>query len=193
MNYRHNVSWWKSRCMALEAENDVLRETVRKLTKLTQYQFEKAEQLSKIFQSSEHNVIPQQSPKNYQSKGENKNRREERLHNVEQELPEDEEHSDHDSLEFQVNEGMMDFLQQSIKHKMELKQQREEEEALEMEENLFPQVRITSLKERTENAKLLYGEASPRILGMETALQATIDGHKDKTRPNYWPNLPLKL
>lgn len=172
-----------------------LRETIRKLVQTMQCQ--NAEQINNIFQSAFSNHKTQQMSTKIQSQYENNNiqkqENQKNYQNNQEESNEDENHSDDENFEFQVNEGMMDFLKQSIKHKMELKEQREKEEALERDEEIFPQVKIISLKEKIENAKLLYGEASPRILGMETALQATIDSHKDKTRPNYWPNIPLKL
>ncbi|XP_043466737.1 gem-associated protein 8-like [Leptopilina heterotoma] len=197
----HNVAWWKSRCIALEAENETLREMIQKIVKSMQCQCGNARQINNLFLSSI-NQQPKHSEKIHQQHYENKNIQKQKNrknyqnyeeisneHNLENEIQ-----SDDENFEFHVNEGMMDFLKQSIKHKMELKQSREEKEALERnEEDAFPKMRTISLKERIENAKLLYGESSPRILGMETALQATIDSHKDRTRPNYWPNIPLKL
>lgn len=202
-NSRHNVAWWKSRCIALEAENETLREMIQKLVKTVQCQCGNAREINNLFLSSlnENHLAKIQEQyceenKNIQKQFEEKNQMEYQNnvgltneYNLDNEIQ-----SDDENFEFHVNEGMMDFLKQSIKHKMELKQSREEREALERdEEDAFPKLRTISLKERIENAKLLYGESSPRILGMETALQATIDSHKDRTRPNYWPNIPLKL
>lgn len=199
----HNVAWWKSRCIALEAENETLREMIQKLVKTVQCQCGNAREINNLFLSSlnENHLAKIQEQyceenKNIQKQFEEKNQMEYQNnvgltneYNLDNEIQ-----SDDENFEFHVNEGMMDFLKQSIKHKMELKQSREEREALERdEEDAFPKLRTISLKERIENAKLLYGESSPRILGMETALQATIDSHKDRTRPNYWPNIPLKL
>ena len=105
---------------------------------------------------------------------------------------------DEDSIEFQLNEDMMAFLAQSMKHKIELKNQRESENSNyeciseNMESTLIEGGQVWFQK-RNEDAKLLYGEASSKILAMETALQTTVDRHKSKAKPQYWPNIPLKL
>lgn len=102
--------------------------------------------------------------------------------------------SNEDDLEFHVDEDMMNFLEQSIRHKMELKQKREsaiQEDKLK-ESHEFEGA-TGWLTARNDGAKLLYGNASSKILAMETALQTTLDRHKDRTKPQYWPNIPLKL
>jgi gem associated protein 8 len=47
--------------------------------------------------------------------------------------------------------------------------------------------------QRTEEMKLMYGEAAPMILGMETAVQLSFDRNCDLKQPKLWPNIPLKL
>lgn len=46
-------------------------------------------------------------------------------------------------------------------------------------------------KNRSEELKKIYGEKSPKILGMETALQLNYERHFEKSKPSYWPHLPL--
>lgn len=100
-----------------------------------------------------------------------------------------------DDFEFHVNEDMMSFLEQSIRHKIELKKKNESElltNAKEEADDASIQGGAAWMRKRNSNAKLLYGEASPTILAMETALQTTVDRHKDKAKPQYWPIIPLK-
>jgi gem associated protein 8 len=47
--------------------------------------------------------------------------------------------------------------------------------------------------QRTQEMKLMYGEAAPMILGMETAMQLSFDRNCDLRQPKLWPNIPLKL
>jgi hypothetical protein len=47
--------------------------------------------------------------------------------------------------------------------------------------------------QRTEEMKLMYGEAAPMILGMETAMQLSFDRNCDLRQPKLWPNIPFKL
>lgn len=103
---------------------------------------------------------------------------------------------DNENLEFHVNEEMLSFLEQSIKHKIELKKKREAELSAEQEEEKNKDECIQGgaawVQTRNTNAKLLYGAASATILAMETALQTTVDRHKDKAKPQLWPVIPLK-
>lgn len=104
----------------------------------------------------------------------------------------EEEFGEEDELEFQVDEGMMKFLEQSIRHKMELKRKRE----LAAEEAKNDEVEIVSHenddKIRLEEAKLLYGQGCSRIIALETTMQVSIDQYKSKEEPEYWPIIPLK-
>lgn len=207
---RHNVIWWRTRCQALEHENQLLRDTVRHLARTRQCHCQRKGQVpnevrnqneaENKFQNEARIQFENEARNQFQNEAQNQfqNRAWTGFHtetqsNLEAEA-EDEPASDDESLEFELNDDMMDFLKQSMQHKLELKQKREEEASDEEEEEEGPlKGGAVWMQERTENAKLLYGEDSPRILGMETALQTTIDRHKDKARPQYWPNIPLKL
>ncbi|XP_066594058.1 uncharacterized protein F10E9.5 [Prorops nasuta] len=156
---RHNVAWWKSRCMALEFENKTLKNKLKEIASCSTH---------KAHNETESDLNVNQSYEN-----------------------EDED----EKLEFQVDEEMMRFLEQSIRHKMELQEKRELESSMdtEAEESQTFEGTAASIRARNQGAKLLYGDASARILGMETALQATLDRHKDMAKPQYWPNINLRL
>lgn len=158
---RHSVTWWRTRCTALEYENQVLRDKLRSLVN------EHTEQCSARLQKKRD--APEEQGSMLVEENEN--------------------------LEFHVNEDMMNFLEQSMRHKIELQKKREsesfsKEESEDQNENV--QGGAAWMQARNKNAKLLYGEASPTILAMETALQTTVDRHKDKAKPQYWPIIPLK-
>ncbi|XP_003706160.1 uncharacterized protein LOC100882600 [Megachile rotundata] len=158
---RHSVTWWRTRCTALEYENQVLRDKLRSLVN------EHAQQCSSRLPKKQDAAEEQGSM-----------------------LAEENE-----NLEFHVNEDMMNFLEQSMRHKIELQKKRESEsfsneESEDKSENI--QGGAAWVQARNKSAKLLYGEASPTILAMETALQTTVDRHKDKAKPQYWPVIPLK-
>jgi gem associated protein 8 len=57
---------------------------------------------------------------------------------------------------------------------------------------VFPPRKQIGLQ-RTEEMKVMYGEAAPMILGMETAMQLSFDRNCDLRQPKLWPNIPLKL
>jgi gem associated protein 8 len=59
------------------------------------------------------------------------------------------------------------------------------------EDGLPPQKQVGL--QRTQAMKLMYGEAAPMILGMETAMQLSFDRNCDLRQPKLWPNIPLKM
>lgn len=140
---RHNVAWWKSRCLALEEENKILR--------------------NKLYEQA--NTTP--------------------LIPVVNDDPI--EKTNNETLEFQIDNDMVQFLEQSIRHKMELKKKRDDEHKEDLSNNL-PVKNCDGIK----NSTLLYGSACQKIMAMETALQASIDYHKDHEKCCFWPNIPLK-
>ncbi|XP_017879126.1 uncharacterized protein F10E9.5-like [Ceratina calcarata] len=162
---RHSVIWWKTRCIALEHENQILRDKLRSV-------------VCHGGQQSSSNIQKSRRYKNW-----NREQKQEEATSEEAE-----------NLEFQVNEDMMSFLEQSMRHKIELQKRRESESCTKGDEGDDTNIQggANWVKMRNANAKLLYGEASSTILAMETALQTTIDRHKDKAKPQYWPIIPLK-
>lgn len=171
---RHNVTWWKSKCFALEHENQVLRDKIRSMANINIWPTSESAQDGKFYKSQ-----------NLQ-----------RVYNVEEE--EHENDSDNENFEFQVDEAMMSFLAQSMRHKIELKKKKESESAAaaKREEEDGNETRIQGgaawMQARARNAKLLFGESSAMILGMETALQTSADRYKDIKKPPFWPAIPLR-
>ncbi|XP_048507040.1 gem-associated protein 8-like [Athalia rosae] len=172
---RHSVEWWKSRCIALEQENAILRDKIRELA----------------------STGGSRGPGNlWMKQNENSEYRNASFDKEDNDYKDEERNSDDENLEFQVNEEMMKFFEQSIRHKMEMKEKRDTETANEraaLQEQIPIEGGAAWMEAKTEAAKLLYGVASPRILAMETALQATMDRYKDRAKPQYWPNIPLNL
>ncbi|XP_043275744.1 gem-associated protein 8-like [Venturia canescens] len=173
---RHSVAWWKSRCYALEHENDILRQKVRS----------QANHIGRrIVSHGTSNKSQSKETINWPETGEE----------AEKEEEEDNEDENNENFEFHVDKDMLDFLEQSIRHKMELKRLRKTETESPSTDTKDDAPFVTSearIQAKTKDAQLLYGSASPRIMAMEAALQATIDRHRDRASPHYWPNIPLK-
>lgn len=164
--YRHKIAWLKSRCYALEHENEILRLKVRS-------QAENFEQWKAL-----HGPVDKSC--------------DQATMNQPQVGKEDKEDDDGEKFIFHVDENMLEFLEQSARHKMELKRAKEaEEEAEDTSENTGFLPSEPVVKSIDEDHKLLYGAASAKIKAMEAALQATTARHKDHARPDYWPNIPL--
>ncbi|XP_014468309.1 PREDICTED: gem-associated protein 8-like [Dinoponera quadriceps] len=162
---KHNVTWWRSRCMALEHENEILRNKIRSL----------------LNQSDCPDIMLAKA--NYHEENTNEEQ-EEAAYNEEAE-----------ELEFTVTEEMLRFFEKSERHRREMKQKHKSDKAKckkeSVEGNLITDG-AASARARKEEANELYGDASSKILAMETALQATLDNYKDKVKPQFWPNIPLK-
>lgn len=174
--------WWKTRCLALEYENYMLREAIRNLRK---------NQCSNAFLQIGKNLNDHTKSSEAVMNG-NRNIED----NIESPLEDDksEFHKD-DNLEFHLDEDMMSFLAQSARHKRELYNKKKclENTNVTGNENDPLEGTLAWVKKRSADAELLYGQASSKILAMETALQTTIERHSDKVKPQYWPNIPLKF
>ncbi|XP_015184785.1 PREDICTED: gem-associated protein 8-like [Polistes dominula] len=169
---KHSVTWWRSRCLALENENEILRNKIRSLIG------------SNNKQSNNKQTVSKQQQQQQNTYKQNPNFREDYNENG---------YQNEEDLEFHVDEDMKTFLEQSLRHQMELKQKRDQELTdINLENLAFIESGLFCKQARNENAKLLYGDAGPTIMAMETALMATIERHKDKSKPQYWPNIPLR-
>lgn len=104
--------------------------------------------------------------------------------------------SDIEDVEFNVTEDMLKFFETSERHRRQLKQKQKSNEIAYKEEYLVEEIPIIdsteSVRTREQEADLLYGDDSSKILAMETALQAATNKYKDTVNPQYWPNIPLK-
>ncbi|KAM0735734.1 Gem-associated protein 8 [Formica fusca] len=167
---RHNITWWRSRCLALEYENEMLRNKVRFLAQHRAYP---------------HTVIIQEN--NHYKENNDKDVQKENCTGSK---------SDIEDVEFNVTEDMLKFFETSERHRRQLKQKQKSNEIAYKEEYLVEEIPIIdsaeSVRTRKQEADLLYGDDSSKILAMETALQAATNKYKDTVNPQYWPNIPLK-
>lgn len=102
--------------------------------------------------------------------------------------------SDDDDMEFNMTEDMLGFFETAERHRRDLQQKRKSKYVTTTETTEDTPVidSAASIRARKEAASLLYGDVHPKIMAMEAALTATVDRHKDKIQPQYWPNIPLK-
>nr|XP_018897541.1 PREDICTED: gem-associated protein 8-like [Bemisia tabaci]XP_018897542.1 PREDICTED: gem-associated protein 8-like [Bemisia tabaci] len=96
-------------------------------------------------------------------------------------------------FEFNVDENMRTFLEQSMRHKQEMQRLKDAELEESVDAEMFKAPKESAMEERKRTMSILYGDAAPKILSMEMALQMTFDRHFDQKQPAFWPNLPLLL
>ncbi|KAF4524614.1 hypothetical protein B566_EDAN013865 [Ephemera danica] len=171
----HFLSYWKSRCEALEAENSYLYECLESVQHKKQQEkptsstsFTASAPIVPISMNQERNRGPKLEP--FLSQAEQVDMEEEHQSDAEE---------DENEIVFEVSEEMLEFFETSAKHR------------LERETKLrFPQ---QSIQQRRDEMELIYGPAGPMILSMETAMQLSFDRFNDKHQPKLWPNIPLNL
>ncbi|XP_070150208.1 gem-associated protein 8 [Polyergus mexicanus] len=167
---RHNITWWRSRCLALEYENEMLRNKMRFLAQHCAYP----------------NTVIIQENDHYKENNDKDVEKENYIGSK----------SDIEDVEFNVTEDMLKFFETSERHRRQLKQKQNSNEIAYKEEYLVEEIPIIdsaeSVRTREQDADLLYGDDSSKILAMETALQAATNKYKDTVNPQYWPNIPLK-
>nr|CAD7403984.1 unnamed protein product [Timema cristinae] len=192
---RHDVAYWKAQAAALGYENKVLHDYIRLLLSVTNqgptYPFTgvlNPSQYVRPFQTPDTSTISLASSKKRRGrKRKNRNRKRKRKLSVKEETSEDSE-IDEENLDFEVDEGMMEFLKKSLQFKLEQKKLQQ------LEDNhstaAVPLQEQVGLK-RQQEAKAMYGESAPKLLAMETAMQLTFDRYCDKNQPQMWPVISL--
>ncbi|XP_067949047.1 gem-associated protein 8-like [Watersipora subatra] len=106
-------------------------------------------------------------------------------------------------IEAELNKQFLEFMQQSALHKKEREaaKLKNSEEQMEVDANGLPlseKIRMSAPTEqpgmrRTHEIRLLYGDQSHKIHGLETAQQLCFQQACDKKKPLHWPNIPLRL
>lgn len=196
MNWQnqHFLSYWKSRCEALEAENSYLYECLESVQ--CQKQQEKPTSSTSLTASSPSGVPIMKQERIHGAKPEPFLSQAEQVAMEEEEQQSDAD-EDENEIVFEVSEEMLEFFETSAKHRLERDKEREAEakkleEEMEAEETKlrFPQ---QSVQQRRDEMELIYGPSGPMILSMETAMQLSFDRFNDKHQPKLWPNIPLNL
>ncbi|KAG8034198.1 hypothetical protein G9C98_001283 [Cotesia typhae] len=184
---KHQVAWWRSKCIALEHKNLVLKNKIREIINNcnhnhVNYQHQQVHNHENRLGELEDAGRPEPNQELYQYQNQN---------NFYQQAEEEaEENNEELELEFEIDEGMMKFLEQSARHKEELKRKRE----LEAEEAQVTWVsHENDDKIKLEETTLLYGKDKSKIIAIETRMQVEVDQYKTQHQPEYWPIIPLKL
>lgn len=164
---RHSITWWRSRCVALEHENKVLRDKVRSLAR------------RRSCRDTREDGYRAKDTGNDDVRGENRF-----------------DDTNNEDLEFNVTEEMLNFFETSERHKREMRRKYGSSDSQAVHEETPEEVPFVAASEsarmRKEEADLLYGKAGSKILAMETALQSMVERYEDTANPQYWPNIPLK-
>ncbi|KAJ9587773.1 hypothetical protein L9F63_018799 [Diploptera punctata] len=112
---RHHIAYWKSRSIALEYENNILHQYLQMYACNDGNGQNNSTRSRRMKEKHKH--------AHSSKRNEERERDKRKIFSVES----NDEKSDENEFEFQITEEMMDFFEQSIRHKMELQKQREKE------------------------------------------------------------------
>lgn len=163
---KHQLAYWKARAKALEYENGVLHDIIRKKN-LTETGLKCSESVESESQS--------------ESDGENNDGSEEE--------PDGDE-------EFEVSEEFIQFLQSNAKYKEDARRERERLREKELKDDVVAQMEAGpsgAPENKEEIQKDLYGDKWQRISALEMSLDSQFINESDKDKPQYWPNIPFNF
>ncbi|XP_011878487.1 PREDICTED: uncharacterized protein F10E9.5-like [Vollenhovia emeryi] len=166
---RHSITWWRSRCVALEHENKLLRDKVRLLARYRGYRNTQKDDCHVEDNNDDDGDEDDTTGENRAELGADSN----------------------ENFEFNVTEDMLSFFETSERHKREMRQKHGSNQLKNSDEVPFVGA-AEKARVRKEEADQLYGAASSEILVMETALQSAVERYEDTANPQYWPNISLK-
>lgn len=172
----HQLAYWQHRALQLEAENQGLHQQIRQT--YSQQSTPKCN-FSHVSTSTE----------------------------SEPDEPEPGSSSPSPDIQFEgLDPNWLDFMEQSEKHRVELRRQRGEDGDITIEKNdskssksVFnkdgcklevSQAHVVSQKEKM---KELYGEGAAKVTACETAIQYTFERHVRGKNTPFWPNIPFNL
>lgn len=163
---KHQVAFWKSKATALEYENKLLHDIIRK------------------------NCLNGTNSANSSNTNSDQEDIEEEYFGHENEV---EESGDG---EIEVSEEFIQFLRENKKYRDDAKRERERLRALnddqgQIEEMEAGPVQIT--EDPQDVLKRLYGNDWEKISALETSLRSQFINICDREKPIYWPNIPFNF
>ncbi|XP_032515079.2 gem-associated protein 8-like [Danaus plexippus] len=167
---KQQVAFWKARAKALEYENGVLHDVIRRnqcVVKSNTCSDDDDES------STENNLSDQEDAQ------------------TDNGLVEDNEEEDN----FEVSEQFITFLTANKKYKEDAKRERERLKAqseAENQENITEETQ-ESAQENMERMRNLYGDKWQRISALEMSLLTNFIQESDQNKPSYWPNIPFNF
>lgn len=168
--YKHQIAYWKAKAKALEFENRVLHDMIRK---------------NHMSASSSSRMSTSETGSEIDS---------ELDHSDDEHCPEADEDPD-----LEVSEDFIQFLAANAKYKEEARLERERlkaEQNHETEEDRIRKMEAPpedAVEDRTTDLKTLYGSHWQNISALEMSLQAKFMSTCDRYKPNYWPNIPFNF
>ncbi|CAG9579030.1 unnamed protein product [Danaus chrysippus] len=165
---KQQVAFWKARAKALEYENGVLHDVIRR----NQCAVKSNTCTDDDGSSDENNHSEQEDAQTDNAMVE-----------------------DNEDDEFEVSEQFITFLTANAKYKEDAKRERERLKAqseAENQENITEEIQ-ESAQENMDRMRNLYGDKWQRISALEMSLLTNFIQECDQNKPSYWPNIPFNF
>lgn len=172
---KHQVAYWKSKAIALEYENKLLHDIIRK---------------------SGGNVLSREDNTPI-SCSDNEETDELVSNESENEIEQEEVQEVYEDGDFVVSEEFIQFLRENKKFRDDAKRERErlkaeqrvEEKNIKDMESAPPEL----AENPHDNLQRLYGDDSDRIAALESSLRSQYISFCDREKPMFWPNIPFNF
>lgn len=174
----HELAFWKSRSVALEHENAFLHDYIKNI--VTKRNIPLKSIITKP-------VNLQSSCSKSKKRHRKRNRKRKKSQRTGDILKKVQFTKEDEVLEFEINDEMLNFFEQSIRHKLTLKKENDEKES---KNDYLPSIHRIGI-DRQEDMNKLYGSFAPMISGMEAAMQLSFNRIIEKKHPEFWPVAPI--
>lgn len=172
---KHQVAYWKSKAIALEYENKLLHDIIRK-------------NCGNLLAREDNTPI---------SCSDNEETEELASNESENELEQEENQEVDEEGDFEVSEEFIQFLRENKKFRDDAKRERER---LKAEQNVedknikdMEALPVADAENPHEKLQRLYGDGSDRIAALESSLRSQFISFCDREKPMYWPNIPFNF
>lgn len=207
--YQHQIAYWKSRALSLEAENKMLHEHIRKFYSEDDWNRKSSSECHRHFSPGyAQNLMGEFSSSNVHHR------------NLQEDIPQTEStnlatrteneynpQEDNLAVKFVVDDTWLKFMEHTERHRRQLREKRAAERAnkkeesgnsnndngrsCEQNEGLVETINLNNV-EHINDMDILYGKGAPLIRACETAVKFSFEHHAKKA-VQFWPHLPLKI
>ncbi|CAD0200039.1 unnamed protein product [Chrysodeixis includens] len=172
---KHQVAYWKSKAIALEYENKLLHDIIRKNCG---------------------NVLSDDDNAS-NSCSDNEENEEIASNETEDELEQEEVEEIHEDGDLEVSEEFIQFLRENKKFRDDAKRERERlRDEQHVEDRSVKEMEagpLESMENPQQKLQRLYGDGSDRIAALEASMRSQYISICDREKPLYWPNIPFNF
>ncbi|CAG4949396.1 unnamed protein product [Colias eurytheme] len=185
---KHQLAYWKARAKALEYENSILHDIIRKNYLGNSSNTDNTPVESEPIDQDEIEHTNQEVSQTGYNQNDNQNN--EQNDEMCDEVCSDNEEGNED---FEVSEEFIEFLRTNAKFKEDARIEREKLKAKQQAQEEIQEESEDRTIMNNEQLKELYGEKWQRISALQMSLMTDFMNKSDECKPVYWPNIPFNF